>query len=206
MYYDGSNPFEIFGLGGDASREELDAAYRQLRDELREKRFSIGQEGQEASEKLQVAEQAYKDALNILDRRGKENYDPYESVKQLIREGKCDEAQDIIDKMGNRDAEWHYIQSTIFFKKSWFLEAKKQLEFAVQLDPKNGKYTEALDRLTRYLASNSVSPDQLRTTTRPAGQGMGVGGINDNGTCTGSCCGDACLANLCANCICGGCR
>lgn len=206
MYYDGSNPFEIFELGADASREELDAAYRQLRDELREKRFSVGQEGQEASEKLQIAEQAYKDALNILDRRGKENYDPFENAKQLIREGKCDEAQDVIDKMGNRDAEWHYIQSTIFFKKSWFLEAKKQLEFAVQLDSKNSKYTEALDRLTRYLASNSVSPDQLRTTTRPAGHGSSMGGINDNGTCTGSCCGDACLANLCANCICGGCR
>ena len=121
MYYDSGNPFEIFGLSNNASREELDAAYRQLRDELREKRFSVGAEGQEASEKLQITEQAYKDALNILDRRGRENYDPFESAKQLIREGKCDEAQDVIDKMGNRDAEWHYIQSTIFFKKSWFL-------------------------------------------------------------------------------------
>ncbi len=206
MYYDGNNPFEIFGLSGDASREELDIAYRRLRDELREKRFSVGEQGQEASEKLQAAEHAYKDALNLIDRRGKDNYDPYERAKALIREGKCDEAQEIIDGLSNRDAEWHYVQSTIFFKKSWYLEAKKQLEYAVSLEPRNSKYTEALDRLTRYLASNSVSPDQLRTTTRPASQGAPTGSVYDNGTCTGSCCGDACLANLCANCICGGCR
>ncbi|MEG1528141.1 MAG: hypothetical protein RR248_01000 [Clostridia bacterium] len=198
------NPFEILGLTSSATREEVDASYRSIRETLRNLRFESGSVGEEASEKLQQLEQAYSDCLNEL--RSNQNtttgQELYDDVKDAIKASNFELAQQLLDGINTRDAEWHYIQSTIFFNKNWFVEAKKQLEYAISLEPNNTKYTESLDKLTRYLASNNVSPDQLRTTAKPAGSS---GAVN-NGTCTGSCCGDVCLANLCTNCLCGGCN
>ncbi len=199
------NPYEVLGINPDATRDEADAAYRRLRDLYRDQRFETGERGEEAAEKLEEIEIAYKEILNRI--RSESDYygssENYEQIKELIKAGNYDAAQDLLDDCSTRDAEWHYIQSTVFFQKSWYIEAKKQLELALQLEPNNTKYSNALDRLNKYLASNTISPEQLRTTTRPVED---ASFYPNNGTCTGSCCTDMCLANLCTNCLCGGCR
>ncbi|HPG92349.1 MAG TPA: hypothetical protein PK675_02955 [Clostridia bacterium] len=199
------NPYDILQINSDATKEEIEEAYIRLRDIYREQRYERGARGEEAAELLQEVEFAYSEAMREVNSRhtSSEGSELYERIKALIKTGNYDAAQNLLDDCSVRDAEWHYIQSTVYFQKSWYIEAKKQLEYAIQLEPNNIKYTNALDRLNKYLASNTISPDQLRTTTRPVDD-------NDfypnNGTCTGSCCGDVCLANLCANCLCGGCR
>lgn len=198
------NPYEILGVSHEASREEIDQAYRRVREDLRNKRMESGIVGEEAAERLQYLEQSYNDLMEEADRRERQSgeYDPYLPIRDAIKSGDLNGAQDLLDKVENRDAEWHYMQSTLFFKKNWFVESKKQLEIAVSMEPGNVRYTDSLDRLVKYLASNSVSPDQMRSQSRPASSAPVY---SNNGTCTGSCCGDMCLANLCANCICGGC-
>lgn len=200
------NPYEILNLPESATRQQVEEAYRNLREQYRKDRFETGIKGEEAAEKLQNLEIAYSDLIRRFDSVKHEggDSDNYEHIKQLIKDGNYDSAQDLLDDCVTRDAEWHYIQSTVFFQKSWYIEAKKQLELSMQLEPNNTKYSQAYDRLTKYLASNTISPDQLRSTTRPADEASDV--YSGNGTCTGSCCGDMCLANMCANCICGGCR
>ncbi|MDD3831710.1 MAG: hypothetical protein PHW00_03515 [Clostridia bacterium] len=195
------NPYEILGLDSDFTREQLDEAYRTQRAHYRDLRFESGEVGADAAERLEQIESAYKDLLNTLERRDSGSYDSYAHIKQLIIAQDFNGAQAELDKIDNRDAEWHYVQSDIFFKKNWFVEAKKQLEIAINMDPNNSKYTDTLDKLNNYLASNTVNPDQMRTTSRPVD-----GTPYNNGTCTGSCCGDVCLANVCANCLCGGCH
>lgn len=199
------NPYDVLGINRDASRDEVEDAYRRLRDQYRDQRFETGERGEEAAEKLQELEVAYKEIINR-QRSANDYYgtnENYERIKELIKAGDYDAAQDMLDDSSTRDSEWHYIQSTVFFQKSWYIEAKKQLELAVQMDPGNTKYTAALDKLNKYLASNTISPEELRTTTRPVED---ASFYPQNSTCTGSCCGDVCLANLCANCLCGGCR
>ena len=117
---------------------------------------------------------------------------------QCSKENRLDVAQAMLDKISNRDAEWHYQQSIVFYKRNWFLECKKQLEYAIQMEPHNTKYSESLEKLTKLLASDKVNPDQLRTTERPMNQGMPAGG---NGTCTGNACMDCLLCNACCNCM-----
>lgn len=104
----------------------------------------------------------------------------------------------MLDNLTPRTAEWHYLQSIVFYKKNWFLESKKQLEFALSLDPQNMKYKNSLEKLNKILASNAVPPEQMRTTSGAGGQRLYRAA--GNGTCTGSCCGDVCLANLCCEC------
>lgn len=197
------NAYEILGLTESASREEIDARYYELRDRYQRDRFLPGDEGEEASEKLQQLEVAYRDI--ITSRAEAEQASSftddkdYTDVQQLITANKLDEAQEKLDARVTRDAEWHYMQSILFYKRNWFLESKKQLELACQMEPNNTRYKQSLEKLTKILASNTISPDQLRTTSRPVdnGQPMGAG----NGTCTGSACADCLLCNACCNCL-----
>ncbi len=197
------NAYEILGLTSSATRDEIDARYKELRDKYQRDRFLPGEEGEEASEKLQQIEVAYRDILAGAEEQKQTsdfvNDDDYTAVQQLISEGKLDEAQEKLDERESRDAEWHYVQSILFYKRNWFLESKKQLELACQMDPNNERYTQSLEKLTKILASNTISPDQLRTTSRPMDDGPRVGA--GNGTCTGSSCGDCLLCNACCNCM-----
>ena len=202
------NAYEILGLTESATREEIEARYLELREKYQRDRFLPGDEGEEASEKLQQLEVAYRDILNTLtEQQQAESFTEdtdYSKIQELIKSGNLDEAQKLLDERVSRDAEWHYIQSILFYKRNWFLESKKQLELACQMEPDNARYKQSLDKLTKILASNTISPDQMRTNSRPVDDGPRVGA--GNGTCTGSSCVDCLLCNMCCNCcLRGGC-
>lgn len=199
------NAYEILGLPETATNEEIEARYQEMRAQLQRERFLPGEEGEEASEKLQRLEVAYRDIMLSREETSengnfnREQSDDFSEIQQLIKENKLDEAQAKLDAREIQNAEWHYVQSILFYKRSWFLESKKQLELACQMDPENTRYKQSLDKLTKILASNTISPDQMRTTSRPTNDGPTIGA--GNGTCTGSSCGDCLLCNLCCNCL-----
>ena len=197
------NAYEILGVSESATQEEIDARYNELKEQYQKDRFLVGAAGEEASEKLQQLEVAYRDIMIERQEQAQENDikddDDYTVIQQLITDGKLDEAQSKLDARVTRDAEWHYIQSILFYKRNWFLESKRQLELACEMEPDNARYRQSLDKLTKILASNTISPDQLRPdSSRPVDDGprMGAG----NGTCTGSTCTDCLLCNMCCNC------
>ena len=198
------NAYEILGLPTNASMEQVEACYRELRAQYQRDRFLPGEEGEEACERLQQIEVAYRDILTSREEQNQSrdffDDNDYTQIQELISTGRLEEAQALLDERSVRDAEWHYIQSILFYKRNWFLESKKQLELACQMDPNNARYRQSLEKLTRILASNTISPDQMRTTSRPTNDNysnMGAG----NGTCTGSSCGDCLLCNACCNCM-----
>lgn len=192
------NPYEILGLAKSATREEIETRYRELSERFKRDRFLVGEAGEEAAENLERLEIAYRDIMAEATSFSSTSSDnTYEQIQELIKSEKYDEAQDKLDDCDIRDAEWHYLQSVIFYKRSWFLESKKQLEFAVQMEPDNQRYKDSLQKLTKILASNTISPDQLRTNERPAGQAPNR---PNNGTCSGSVCVDCMLCNMCCNC------
>ena len=198
------NAYEILGLPTNASMEQVETRYRELRAQYQRDRFLPGEEGEEACERLQQIEVAYRDILTSREEQNQSrdffDDNDYTQIQELISTGRLEEAQALLDERSVRDAEWHYIQSILFYKRNWFLESKKQLELACQMDPNNARYRQSLEKLTRILASNTISPDQMRTTSRPTNDNysnMGAG----NGTCTGSSCGDCLLCNACCNCM-----
>ncbi len=196
------NAFEILGLTSSATKEEVKGKYESLRQQYLKDRFLPGEEGEKAAEKLQELEVAYRDAILSIEERSEETIDEekfdYSEVQSLLKENKLDDAQTKLDERTNRNAEWHYLQSILFYKRSWFLESKKQLELACEMEPNNTRYKQSLEKLTKILASNTISPDDMRTTSRPIDEGPSVD--NGNGTCTGSSCADCLLCNACCNC------
>ena len=196
------NAYEILGLDTNATREEVEQRYKQLREKYQKDRSLPGEAGEDASENLQRIEVAYRDILAAMEESTQtedlRQEDDYTEIQQLIKENKLDEAQTSLDNRVSRDAEWHYVQSILFYKRNWFLESKKQLELACQMEPDNQRYRQSLEKLTKILASNTISPDQLRTTSRPVDNGVNMGA--GNGTCTGSACADCLLCTACCNC------
>lgn len=205
------NAFEILGLPSTATRDEVKDKYNELRKQYLEDRFKPGDEGERAAEKLQELDVAYRDAMDAIDEREQRANraanadnatsdngatDDYESIRQQIKDNKLDEAQNALDQIIDRTAEWHYLQSILFYKRNWFLESKKQLEMACQMEPNNKRYKQSLDKLTKILSSNTISPDQMRTSSSSTEDSR----YYDNGTCTGSACADCLLCNMCCNC------
>lgn len=203
------NPYEILGLTSSATRDEVEAKYNELRAKYQADRFLPGDAGEEASEKLQQIEVAYRDILQSYEEQKQtETFtedEDYSEIQKLIANNQLDQAQAKLDERVVRDAEWHYVQSILFYKRNWFLESKKQLELACQMDPNNTRYKQSLEKLTKILASNTISPDQMRTSSSSTG-GPYVG--SGNGSCTGSHCLDCMMCNMCCDCMqcMGGCR
>ncbi|MDE6850709.1 MAG: hypothetical protein K2J54_05215 [Clostridia bacterium] len=71
----------------------------------------------------------------------------YTRIQTLIIEGNIADAQQILDGIEDKDAQWHYLSSHIYLAKNWTNESRKQLEIAIELDPENEKYKEELQAL-----------------------------------------------------------
>ena len=126
----------------------------------------------------------------------------YEEIEALIRNGSISEAQAKLDDILNRDAEWHYLQSVVFYKKNWLNESKKQLEIAMQLDGNNLKYKTAYDKLK----AKTDYRQEFRSGNANYQQQQGQ--PNNDRQMGGSDCGsfcDCCATWCCMNMLCNSC-
>ena len=149
--------YEILGISSDASDEEVENAYRKLRDKYSEERFLEGEAGNQAAKNLTKLEEAYSEIMdarnsykNDFEDKNSSN-DTIEQVAEAIKNGYIDKAQTLLDSISVRTAEWHYLQSVVFYKKNWINESKKQLEIAISMDDYNLKYKTAYEKLCKQM-------------------------------------------------------
>jgi len=215
---------EILKINENATKEEALSSYEAQKAELNTLRLEPGNVGNNAAKKLDLLDEAYNEFISKTEgeyrrydaqdnveynhtdknqngscdncQEGSATY--FEKIEQAIKNNDLETAQAMLDDLNERDAEWHYLQSIIYYKKSWFVESKKQLEMCVNMEPNNVKYQDSLNKLNKIMASKRVSPDKMSSNdnSRPVYDTTPAG----NGTCTGSCCGDICLANMCCDC------
>ena len=200
------NLYEIFGLDSSCSDEELDQKYEELRRKYSEDRFLEGEAGNKAAENLTELESAY---AELKSERSERNFSAktdsalYREVEDLIKNGDLSGAQDKLDSFNERGAEWHYLQSVLFYKKNWLNESKKQLEIAMQMDSGNQKYKNSYDKLV-----NKINSDSNKTFTSYS-SGRGDNGVPVDGDepqmggnyCLQWCC-EMAICNAMLNCCC----
>ena len=144
------DPFIILGVDENTvNQNELYDAYRNLRKQYEDDRFLEGEAGENAARKISEIDQAYSDAYEkLISKSTVENGKvSYVEIENKIRQKEYNEAQSMLDSVRDRDAEWHFLQSVIYYKKGWVSESLTQLEKAVQLDPTNQKYKSNLEKL-----------------------------------------------------------
>ena len=194
------DPFVVLGVSECATQAEVQAAYEKLREEYRAEIHSEGDEGKRAAKKLSELEDAYREAMEKLS-GGSEIKGIYTLVADLLKKKDLDGAQAALDKVSERDAEWHYYQSAVYHSKGWAYEAKAQLEMAINMDPDNKKYQETMERLKNHEEGGSANRTQANTTGGTAGQQRSYDPYDD-GRARRSAAGDCCSTLICADCCC----
>lgn len=198
------------GLSEGATEEEIKDAYSKLRAKYLEDRFKDGEEGNEAARMLTRLDTAYAEIMSELAESNSENGGTsFERVEELIRSGDIQEAQRVLDSFNERGARWHYLQSVVFYKKSWMNESKKQLEIAMQLEPDNEKYKETYRKLNDRLKSNAQQAQGQYNGGQQGvyeGQTMQSSGDEQLGGSFCSSCIQCCALNMCLNMLCNCCR
>ena len=105
-------------------------------------------------------------------------------MRTLINQNRINEAQNALNAMNVRNAEWHYLMGVVMQRKGWYDMAYQHFTAACASDPYNEEYKNAKDAM-----------DQRRTTyqTQSYTQGYPVGGCS---VC------DVCQSLICADCCC----
>ena len=195
--------YKILNIKSTASDEEVLNAYNTLKDKYLEERFLEGEKGNEAAKNLTKIETAYHEIMTSRNElKEEEGYkDLYSEIEKLIKEGNINEAQNKLDDFTDRNAEWHYLQSVVFYKKKWTNESKKQLEISVNMEPYNPKYTEAYEKLKKQIEFNQnqfhsgnayYNNNQYENQNRQMGAG-------DN-SCFNFCATWCCMELMCSMC------
>ncbi|MCI8729343.1 MAG: hypothetical protein HFK07_05945 [Clostridia bacterium] len=198
------DPYLVLGLEEGASESEVREAYARLKDRYSADRFLEGEVGMEATKKLSEIELAYSECIDDLERKQQlENFGTrFVDVEKSVKDGNYDDAQRQLDNIDVRDAEWHYYQAMVYFKKGWHTESKKQLEICIALEPYNAKYSGALDKMSKYIddtangklsGADNVAGGQQRAGYSEPNYGNAEAGAN-------ACCDTCCLAMCCDSC------
>ena len=202
--------YEMLGLTESASDEEIQARYQQLKEKYSEERWQDGEAGNEAARNLTKLETAYREIIENRKEQQKNTAgeNSFEEITRLLKEGDLSAAQARLDDCNERNAEWHYLQAVLFYKKNWTNDSKKQLEIAMQMDPSNVKYRSAYGKLNaknnyeQQQASQSQNPyTNTRYDTMDSGEQMGGSACSN--------CVSCCYTYLCIDCLfslCCGCR
>lgn len=196
--------YKLLGVAQDAADEEIERAYRALKAKYAEEQWQEGAAGNEAAKMLGKLDAAYEAIMS--DRRERAQSGggsgALKEVGDCIRRGDIAAAQAKLDEFNERGAEWHYLQSVVFFRKNWMNESKKQLEIAMQMDPSNQKYKDAYEKLTARTEYRRETGGAPNIDPDPASGSEQMGG-NLCANCA-SCCYTYlcvnCLFNLCCNC------
>ncbi|MDR0696084.1 MAG: hypothetical protein LBF68_00875 [Christensenellaceae bacterium] len=210
-----SNPFIILGVSENCTQAELERAYHDRRSLYVNERFSLGEMGSYACEKLDEIDVAYKEAKEILESRYYvDTFDNrYKGIEDKIRNNDVDGAQFDLDRIPTRDAHWHFLQSMVYYKKRFYVETKKQLETALTLDPTNSTYQDAYNNLNAKHFSDSQKTQRERPQPNRESfynnnynqsdrsyKDTTVDGANNSDRVPNPC--SCCTSLLCADCLC----
>lgn len=203
--------YEILGCDEFATDDEVRAAYLALRKQCQNDMFLEGEAGNAAARKLTEVQTAYDEICDYRKENasaGGNGGEAFKRLDELIKSNQITEAQSLLDSFNDRNAEWHYYQSVVFYKKNWINESKKQLEIAMQMDSSNDKYKRAYDKMCKQMDFNSANQKEKSADWNKSGSGRGAAGGYEEPTemMGGEGCMDFCVrmavCNLFLNCCC----
>ena len=192
------DPYSVLGVNHNASDDEIKKAYRELARKYHPDNYANNPLADLAEEKMKEINEAYdtitkqrsgggsSHSSGSYGYQGGQQYRPtsnptYARVRGLINSGDLSTAERLLNETPGRDGEWYFLTGSIAYRKGWLDEAMQNYTRAVQMDPNNMEYRQALAMMQRGGAAY-----------RPYGGGVAMDGM------------DCCTTMLCLNCLCGG--
>lgn len=153
------DPYSVLGVSQGASDAEVKKAYRELARKYHPDNYQNNPLADLAEEKMKEINEAY-DAITkqrsgayqgsnsgytAAQNRGSSSQDPsYARIRSLINAGNLSAAEQLLYQMPGKTAEWYFLSGSIAFRKGWLDEAMQNYTLAVQMDPNNMEYRQAL--------------------------------------------------------------
>lgn len=191
------DPYSVLGVSQNASDEEVKKAYRELARKYHPDNYQNNPLADLAEEKMKEINEAYdtitKQRSGGYSGSSSRNYTGYQQsyasgnpgyirVRNLINAGDLEGAEQLLYEVGQRDGEWYFLSGSIAYRRGWLDEAMQNYTRAVQMEPGNMEYRQALAVMQRGAMGGY----------RPAGYATGIDTM------------DCCTTMLCLNCLCGG--
>lgn len=195
-----NDPYKVLGVSPNATDEEIKKAYRDLARKYHPDNYHDNPLADLAQEKMKEINEAYdtitKSRANgggsgsansyrgTNTGYGYSNAGSYSSefaqVRSAINSGNIGYAEQLLNASQNRNAEWNFLMGSVYYRKGWLDEARTYYQRAVNMDPGNMEYKQAL----HYMHTGGQA-------YRPAGYGNS-GGCDMCDVCTVMLCADAC--------------
>ena len=199
------DPYEVLGVSPDAGDDEVKRAYRDLARKYHPDNYQNNPLADLAEEKMKEINEAY-DAItrgraggssggyaqsygygggsSYQQRRQGAGTGIFAQARQAIYSNDLDGAERLLQGAPSRNGEWYFLMGSIAYRRGWLDEARQNYQIAVQMEPDNPEYRQALNMM-RQGGYYGYQPDM-------AGSNCDVL--------------DCCTAMMCMNCLCGGCR
>lgn len=155
------NPYEVLGLKDGASEKEIKQAYRELVKKYHPDQYANNPLSNLAEEKLREINEAYETLMKNKDTgrtgtyqgstyrwkdTGKSN-DIFNQVKINLNRGNIRTAEELLNRIKVKNAEWHYLKGVIFLRRGWYNEALTHVRTAVDMEPGNYEYRATLNKM-----------------------------------------------------------
>ena len=191
-----NDPYKVLGVSQNASDKEIKKAYRDLARKYHPDNYHDNPLSDLAQEKMKEINDAYNTITRM--REGGADFTPgggsgsYSGsadgmrVRAAIQAGNLRLAQELLDKFPSRNAEWNFLMGCLCYKKNWLEDARRHFQAAVDMEPNNPEYRQALNKMNRGGGY----------AYRPTGYGRTVEHHSGCDLC------DCCMAMLCLNMCC----
>lgn len=191
------NPYEVLELPQGASKEEIRAAYKRLVRKYHPDQYSNNPLSDLAEEKLKEINEAYNQLMknnngnyyhkdnNSWNRQQYNGNDQniFMKIRNLINMGNLAQAEQLLEGISSRNAEWYFLKGTILLRRGWHDQAYQHINKAVQMEPGNPEYRSVLNNMS-----------YRNTTYRDFGHSRGY--RRDPSAC------DICQCLICSDCCC----